>query len=59
MNEFLKALKDGTAYDFIANNYTDMSRRDLKNILLECLYNMDKDQLELVADVLEDDVDEV
>ena len=54
MNDFVKALKDGTAYTFIVNNFTDLTRCELKNIILECLYNMDKDQLELVAESLEE-----
>lgn len=54
MNDFVKALKDGTAYTFIANNYANLTRWELKNIILECLYNMDKDQLELVAESLEE-----
>ena len=34
----LAAIEEGKAYDFVANNYYRMDRRDLKDVLLEALY---------------------
>ena len=42
MKEFMKALEEGNAYDYIANNYWSMSKEDLKNILLEYIYEADE-----------------
>lgn len=36
-NELEKAITDNTLYDFIANNYYNLSKNMLKDILLECL----------------------
>ena len=36
--EILKACKDGTLYDFIANNYWNMSKEELKDVCLEAIY---------------------
>ena len=38
MEEFLKAAKNGEAYGYIANHYHEMSRFDLRTILLEYIY---------------------
>lgn len=34
----IDALREGTIYDFIANNYYEMDKQDLKDILLEIAY---------------------
>lgn len=38
IDKFLEAIEDGNEYDFIANNYTSMSKAELKDILLEYIY---------------------
>lgn len=40
MEELIKVLKDNpnSAYDFICNNYYNMSKEELKNITKELLY---------------------
>lgn len=42
--EILKACKDGTLYDFIANNYWKMSKEELKTVCLEAIYLADNDE---------------
>ena len=42
--EILKACKDGTLYDFIANNYWKMSKEELKDVCLEAVYLADNDE---------------
>ena len=43
--EILKACKDGTLCDFIANNYWRMTKEELKDVCLEaiCLADNDKE----------------
>jgi hypothetical protein len=41
--KFLKALKDGNGYDFIANNYFTFTKEELKDIILELLFNTNVD----------------
>lgn len=50
MNDFVKALKDGTAYEYVLKHGDEISHSELTVYLYECLYQMDKDQLEMVAD---------
>ena len=50
MNDFVKALKDGTAYEYVLKHGDEMSHSELTVYLYECLYEMDKDQLNMVAD---------
>lgn len=38
LNKFLEAMDNEREYDFIANHYYEMSREDLKSILLEYMY---------------------
>lgn len=45
MDEFITALEEGKAYDFIANNYWQMSREELKDILLEFIYEADESNI--------------
>ena len=52
MEEFLKAAKNGEAYGYIANHYHEMSRFDLRTILLEYIYFCECE--ETVYDSLED-----
>lgn len=40
LNDFIEALKNDTSYDFIANNYYKMDKNDLKDIILELLYEV-------------------
>lgn len=42
--KFLKALKDGNGYDFIANNYFTFTKEELKDIILELLFNTNVDE---------------
>ena len=50
--ELLKACKDGTLYDFIANNYWQMTNDELKDVCLEAIYIANND--EEIANGLED-----
>lgn len=52
MEEFLKAARNGDAYGYIANHYHEMSRFDLRTILLEYIYFCEDE--ETVYDSLED-----
>jgi uncharacterized tellurite resistance protein B-like protein len=53
--EFLKAIEEGRAYDFVAQNYYKMSDEELKDIALEALYAViESNDLESVADELRD-----
>ena len=38
IKQFLNAMDDDREYDFIANNYSNMSKGELKSILLEYMY---------------------
>ena len=40
MKEFLKALENGTAYDYIAQNSHNMSKDELATILKEYIYHI-------------------
>lgn len=53
--EFLKAIEENRAYDFVAQNYYKMSDEELKDIALEALYAvMESNDLDSVADELRD-----
>ena len=39
---FLNALSDNTAYDYIANHYTQFTKEELKDVILELLYPLVK-----------------
>lgn len=39
-NEMIKCVKNDTFYDFIANEYWQMDKDDLKGIILELVYNL-------------------
>lgn len=36
--QYIEALEDGKGYDFIANNYWEFSKEELKDIILELTY---------------------
>ena len=38
IKKFLDAMDEEKEYDFIANNYTSMTKDDMKRILLEYIY---------------------
>lgn len=50
--EILKGLKSGKPYDYIASNYYNMSKEDLKDIILELLAQFDGKQYQSVVDTL-------
>lgn len=37
-DEIMKAIEENTIYDFIANNYWQMSKEELKDVLLEAIW---------------------
>ena len=43
LQAFLNALSDNTAYDYIANHYTQFTKDELKDVILELLYPLVKD----------------
>lgn len=54
----ISAIKDDTLYDYIANNYYQWSKDDLKNILLEIIwtarnYTIEEDEKELIENLKE------
>lgn len=54
--EFIKALKNGRAYNFVAIHYWEMHKETLKDICLECIYelmNPDSD-IDVVTENLKD-----
>ena len=60
MEDFIKALKQGVGYDYLANNYYKMSKEELKRIGLELLYELTSEShtpdIENVIEELEDHV---
>lgn len=38
LEKLVEALRDGCGYDFVANNYTEFSKAELKMALLEAIY---------------------
>lgn len=42
IDKFLDAMDNGSEYDFIANHYHEMTKEDLKSILLEYIYGSEK-----------------
>ena len=43
LQEFSKKRSKG--YDFIANNYMDFTKSELKDIILELIYNTDRERV--------------
>jgi hypothetical protein len=54
ISKFLDAMDDDKEYDFIANNYYQMSKEDLKSILLEYIYAVHTRGLDFEKSVQED-----
>ena len=54
MEEFLQAAREGNAYDYIAQNYYNMHKFDLRTILLEYIYFCECE--ETVYDSLEENL---
>lgn len=54
--EFLKAIDDGRAYGFIAEHYWEMDKSELKDICLECIYELmqNDSDIDVVAENLTD-----
>ena len=50
---YLKAVKDHRAYGYIAENYWDMSKEELKECCLEALYQLSEKQEDMMADEIE------
>ncbi len=42
-DEVMKAIEENRLYDFIANNYYRMSKEELKDVLLEVIWNCNED----------------
>ena len=42
-DEVMKAIQENRLYDFIANHYWEMSKEELKDILLEVIWNCNED----------------
>ena len=51
--KFLRSLTEDTSYDFIANNYQDFSKTELKDIILELLYGIHTSgmEIDIITDV--------
>ena len=47
---YWKAVREHRAYDYIANNYWDMSKSELKECCLEALYQLSERQDDMMAD---------
>jgi hypothetical protein len=52
--QFMEALENGKAYDFMANHYPMFSHNDLKDIVLELLYEMGKHEENDISAMLEE-----
>lgn len=51
----ITAIRENKGYDFIANHYYEFTKDELKDIILECLYVLDIDDiLDNIADELEE-----
>lgn len=53
MKRFLDAMEDGTEMDFISNNYLNMSKVDLRAILLAYMYEISEEGRDKVQSELE------
>ena len=51
IEEAIREFRNGTGYDFISNNYWDMTKEELARIALEAIYVADND--DAIADELE------
>lgn len=46
MEGFIEALKNDKGYDYLANNYTSMSKEELKRIAMELLFELTRYHLD-------------
>ena len=53
IEKFLEAMEDSKEYEFIANHYYEMSKNDLKSILLEYIYAISEEGRDRVQSELE------
>lgn len=51
---FIEALEEGKGYDYIANHYSEFKVWDLKDIILELLYEMGQHHENDVDSVIEE-----
>ena len=51
--EYLKAVKEHRAYDYIANHYWEMSKYELRECCLEALYQLTDEQDEYMVNEIE------
>lgn len=56
IDKFLEALDEGREYDFIANYYYQMSKEDLKNILIEYIYAVHRYDAGSIEEDIQEDV---
>lgn len=53
--DLITAMTNGYGYDYVANHYTEFTKEELKDIILECLYAINNEYTEAdVAGELED-----
>lgn len=55
--QFISALGDDCGYDFLANNYWNMDRCAVRDIVLECLYYIhmnERNMLYAVEDIVQE-----
>lgn len=53
MKKFIESMRDGTATIFIKSKNCDLTEEEMKKIIFNFLLNMDKSQMEFVAEMLE------
>lgn len=61
LEKFLEALDESKEYEFISNYYNDMSRYDLRTILLEYIFmskRVDKESSEAIIDEVRESLEE-
>lgn len=61
LGKFLDSMDDDKAYNFIANNYWQMSKADLKTVLLEYIYavhNSPKETQDEINERIRDNIEE-
>lgn len=52
IEEIIKSFRNGVGYDYVSNNYWDMTKEELAQIALEAIYVADDD--DAIADELEE-----
>ena len=53
MQKFLEAMEDGTEMDFICSNYPNMTKFDLRTILVAYMYEISEEARDRVQSELE------